>query len=98
MPMLDPPCPCWANTRGAAAMAVAAAPVVSMVRLTGSIIGASPDIFLVVIPATSVRPGVTVIGRAHNHGRRGHEGPGRTDPIRGRKTQCNSVKPEKPPG
>src|SRR5712675_1599533 len=33
-----PPCPaCWANTRGAAAIAVAAAPVVSMVRLIGSI-------------------------------------------------------------
>src|SRR4030081_2176355 len=37
-----PPCPaCWANARGAAAIAVAAAPVVSMVRLIGSIIGAS---------------------------------------------------------
>src|SRR5258708_22415340 len=37
MPMAVPPCPaCWANTRGAAAIAVAAAPVVSMVRLIGS--------------------------------------------------------------
>src|ERR1700754_1286321 len=36
-----PPCPAaCANTRGAAAIAVAAAPVVSMVRLIGSIIGA----------------------------------------------------------
>src|SRR5712664_730397 len=41
MPMAAPPCPC-ANTRGAAAIAVAAAPVVSMVRLIGSIIGAPP--------------------------------------------------------
>src|ERR1700704_3311189 len=39
-----PPCPaCWANTRGAAAIAVAAAPVVSMVRLIGSIVGALLD-------------------------------------------------------
>jgi len=50
--MVDAPCPaCSANTRGAAASAVAAAPVVSMVRLIGSIIGASPDIFLVIEPA-----------------------------------------------
>src|ERR1700744_6428983 len=47
--MVDAPCPaCWANTRGAAAMAVAAAPVVSMVSLRGSIIGASLNVFLVV--------------------------------------------------
>src|ERR1700710_2281862 len=39
-----PPCPAaCANTRGAAAIAVAAAPVVSMVRLIGSIIGALLD-------------------------------------------------------
>src|SRR6266849_5337139 len=41
--MAAPPCPVWANTRGAAAIAVAAAPVVSMVRLIGSIIGALLD-------------------------------------------------------
>src|SRR5678815_3693631 len=35
--------PVWANTFGAAAIAVAAAPVVSMVRRTGSIIGALLD-------------------------------------------------------
>src|SRR3954469_10292154 len=39
-----PPCPAaCANTRGAAAIAVAAAPVVRMVRLIGSIIGALLD-------------------------------------------------------
>src|SRR3979490_1253569 len=39
-----PPCPaCSANTRGAAAIAVAAAPVVSMVRLIGSIVGVLLD-------------------------------------------------------
>src|ERR1700712_369191 len=39
-----PPCPAaCANTRGAAAIAVAAAPVVNMVRLIGSIIGALLD-------------------------------------------------------
>src|ERR1700733_11866208 len=39
-----PPCPAaCANTRGAAAIAVAAAPVVSMVRLIGSIIGVLLD-------------------------------------------------------
>src|SRR5882724_1543279 len=42
--MAAPPCPaCCANARGAAAKAVAAAPVVSMVRLTGSIMGALLD-------------------------------------------------------
>src|SRR4030088_3597189 len=39
-----PPCPASsAHTRGAAAIAVAAAPVVSMVRLIGSIVGALLD-------------------------------------------------------
>src|ERR1700736_2295823 len=39
-----PPCPVrWANARGAAAIAVATAPVVSKVRLTLSIIGALLD-------------------------------------------------------
>jgi hypothetical protein len=37
-----PPCP-WANTRGAAAIAVAAAPAVSKVRRFESIIGALLD-------------------------------------------------------
>src|ERR1700681_2782074 len=38
--MAAPPCPaCCANTLGAAAIAVAAAPVASMLRLIGSIIG-----------------------------------------------------------
>src|SRR5882724_13041644 len=42
--MAAPPCPaCCANARGAAAKAVAAAPVVSIVRLTGSIMGALLD-------------------------------------------------------
>src|ERR1700722_16251382 len=40
--MAAPPwTPCWANTPGAAAIAVAAAPVVRMLRLTESIIPAS---------------------------------------------------------
>src|ERR1700712_4989050 len=42
--MAVPPCPAaCANTRGAAAIAVAAAPVVSMARLIGSIIGVLLD-------------------------------------------------------
>jgi len=46
--MADPPCPlCCANTRGAAAMAVAAAPVVKMVRLLESMIG--PRLLLVMV-------------------------------------------------
>src|ERR1700686_1181444 len=44
--MAAPPFPvCWANRRGAAAIAVAAAPVASMLRLIGSIIGALLDHF-----------------------------------------------------
>src|SRR5258706_6461919 len=42
--MAAPPCPvCWANTRGAAAIAVDAAPVVIKVRLIESIIGTPLD-------------------------------------------------------
>src|ERR1700686_1902716 len=42
--MAAPPFPvCWANRRGAAAIAVAAAPVASMSRLVESIIGALLD-------------------------------------------------------
>src|SRR5215213_6257411 len=41
------PCPgCWANTRGAAATAVAAAPVARIVRLIGSITRHPPDCVL----------------------------------------------------
>ena len=43
------------NTRGAAAIAVAAAPVVRMVRLIGSIIGASPVLFRPVYAALGVK-------------------------------------------
>src|SRR4051794_28300 len=44
MPMVVPPClPCSAKTRGAAAIAVTAGPVFSMVRLILSIIGVVLD-------------------------------------------------------
>src|SRR5215813_5398034 len=89
--------PCWANTRGAAAIAVTAAPVASMLRRLGSRLGSMsgtlPDPFSRGAPR--VRRGWADVGAICSTGPRGAEGYGTS--VRAKRYDAASALAERLP-